>query len=338
MDLSEAAETLYGLPRADFTPARDEQVRAARAAGDRELATAIGKLRRPTVAAWLANQLAREQPDAIADLADLGDALRTAHHELDGAALRELSQRRHALVNELLGSIRELGRDAGQPVNEPAVRELEEMFTAALAAPEAARAAASGRLASTKDVADPDALNWPGADPGATPKPAQPRAPRLRSAPARAATKETPKPASGSDAEASDESPGSDASRGTDASPGAGRAPRPDSTKIDPAVARARMNAAAELDRLTAAADQAESAADETERELETAAETEKAAHRRVAELRTELTAAEQHEQRSREAARTARRAAEDAVRALRDARRRQEIAAQRLAALSDRP
>lgn len=319
MDLSEAAEALYGLPRVDFTPARDEQVRAARAAGDRALAAAIGKLRRPTVAAWLANSLAREQPDAVADLFDLGEALRAAHRDLDGAALRELSQRRHALVNELLGSIKEIGRDAGQPVNEPALRELEEMYTAALASPEAGQVAASGRLAATKDVADPAALSWPGVDPDATPRPARPRTarpPRLRPAPNRAATAPAPEPVA--------EPAGH---------PGSGhRAEAPP----DPALARARMKARAELDRLTRSCEQAETTLAEARQGSEATARAEDAAHRRVAALRAELTVAEREEQRGRESARAARRAADDADRALREARRRQEIAEQRLAALGE--
>jgi hypothetical protein len=296
VDLGEVAEALYGLPRADFTAARDEQVRAARAAGDKELAARIGKLRRPTVAGWLVNQLARDRPDSVVELAELGAALRTAHENLDGGALRSLSQSRHQLVNELLGVTRELGAEAGQPVGDPVARELEEMFTAALGSAEAARALAGGRVAATKDVADPGSVTWPGVDPGALPEPARPRAPRTPEPVAR------PEPAAG---------------------------PGP-----DPALERARMKARAELDRLTQARDQAESDVTETRRESEDAARAEDAAHRRVAELRAELTVAERDEQRSRESARAARRAAEDADRALRDTRRRQEIAEQRLTAL----
>ncbi len=49
--LAEAADELYALPPGDFRAARDERADEARAAGDKELAAAIRKLRRPTVSA-----------------------------------------------------------------------------------------------------------------------------------------------------------------------------------------------------------------------------------------------------------------------------------------------
>jgi len=50
-DLAAAAEELYALSPGDFTAARDEKVAQARTAGDRDLARAIGALRRPVVSA-----------------------------------------------------------------------------------------------------------------------------------------------------------------------------------------------------------------------------------------------------------------------------------------------
>ena len=64
-DLDAAADELYGLHRDAFVPRRTELVRAARAVGDKEAATAIGALRKPSVAARLANALARDHPDEV---------------------------------------------------------------------------------------------------------------------------------------------------------------------------------------------------------------------------------------------------------------------------------
>ena len=41
-------------------------------------------LRKPTLAAWLANQLVGTDPDQVNDLTELGDQLREAHLSADG--------------------------------------------------------------------------------------------------------------------------------------------------------------------------------------------------------------------------------------------------------------
>ena len=70
--LDQAAEELYGLAPEEFTAARDEQVRAARTAGNRRLAAALGRLRRPTVSAYILNLLVRAQPEVAEQLVALG--------------------------------------------------------------------------------------------------------------------------------------------------------------------------------------------------------------------------------------------------------------------------
>lgn len=146
VDVDAVADELYALPREEFTATRDARAKAALAAGDRDLATAIGKLRKPTSTAWVANLLARTYPGEVHDLIELGEALREAHTSLDGATLQELSRQRHQVVHVLVQRARALGRDAGKPVNEAVTRELEETITAALADPDAARLLAAGRL------------------------------------------------------------------------------------------------------------------------------------------------------------------------------------------------
>ncbi|MDQ6782683.1 MAG: hypothetical protein M3063_04420, partial [Actinomycetota bacterium] len=76
MDLDVVANELYGLTPSTFTAARDDKAVALRRSGDRELATAIKKLRRPTTGAWLTNLLVRERHDAVLQLLELGAATR----------------------------------------------------------------------------------------------------------------------------------------------------------------------------------------------------------------------------------------------------------------------
>lgn len=164
-DLEEAADELYGGARDDFTPRRKELAKAAKAAGDAKLAAAIEKLAKPTTSAWLANQLARDPDADVEELASLGDAFRQAHADLAGEDLRALSQKRNKLVHTLVKQAGEL-----QPLTEAVTRELEEIFTTAIADPEVARVVLAGRLASAKDLAAAAAA-WPGSDVTIAPRP-----------------------------------------------------------------------------------------------------------------------------------------------------------------------
>ncbi|UWP79547.1 hypothetical protein Dfulv_30820 [Dactylosporangium fulvum] len=140
------ATELYGLPPQDFTATRNERARQARQAGDRDLAEAIGGLAKPNLAAWLVNQMAREYPQEIEALTELGASLRGATASLDAEQLRELSGQQHRVLYQLLQQARSLGRAAGHPVSDAVARGVEETLHAALADPDAAEQVRAGRL------------------------------------------------------------------------------------------------------------------------------------------------------------------------------------------------
>ncbi|MER6452779.1 hypothetical protein ABT270_09140 [Streptomyces sp900105245] len=152
MDLDAVADELYGLAPGVFTAARDERARAARAAGDRELAEEIRRLRRPTLSAW-ANVLVREQPDEVQRLVHLGEMLRRAHQDLDGGQLRELSAQQHQVTRALARQAGQLTARAGQPVSDDTRQEVQDTLHAVLADADAARQWAKGRL--TKPLSAP---------------------------------------------------------------------------------------------------------------------------------------------------------------------------------------
>ncbi|MYT28652.1 MULTISPECIES: hypothetical protein [unclassified Streptomyces] len=147
MDLDTVADELYALPPDEFTAVRDERALAARAAGDRELSDRIRQLRRPTLAAWAGNLLARDPGRDRTRLLRLGEELRQAHQELDGRRLRELSGQQHEVVAALTGQARRLTARAGHPLGPNAERELEGTLRAVLADRQAAQDWAGGRLA-----------------------------------------------------------------------------------------------------------------------------------------------------------------------------------------------
>ncbi|MGA5206480.1 hypothetical protein [Streptomyces variegatus] len=166
MGYDSVADELYALRPEEFTAARASAMASARTAGDRELAERIRTLRKPSLAAWVSNLLVRTSPGEVEPLLRLGEGLRQAHQDLDGAQLRELSRRQHALIRALSLQARQLAKEAGHPIGESVQREVEETLHAVLADPEAARAWAGGRLARPLSAA----VGFPAVAEGARPR------------------------------------------------------------------------------------------------------------------------------------------------------------------------
>lgn len=147
-DLDVAADELYAAPPEEFVGRRTALVKRARQDRDRALATAIGALRKPTRTAWLVNLLAREAPADVAALLQLGESLRTAQAERDGAALRRLSTERRRSIDALTRRAAELAREHGHEASESTTAEVASTLQAALGEPEVAEQVRRGRLAS----------------------------------------------------------------------------------------------------------------------------------------------------------------------------------------------
>ncbi|MET8836394.1 hypothetical protein ABZV78_21070 [Micromonospora sp. NPDC004540] len=141
-------QRLYATPPDRFVAARDAAVNEARRAGDPKAAREIGKLRRPTVAAWLVNLLAIRRPELVADLAQLAESLRSAQRELRGGRLRELSAQRRAVVGALVAEVRKLAatEPGAPPVAKLPLGEVEATLNAALSDTEVAEQVRAGRL------------------------------------------------------------------------------------------------------------------------------------------------------------------------------------------------
>ena len=146
-DLHEVAAELYGLRPDRFTAARTSSSLRARDAGDKELAAAIKALRRPAVAAYVVNLLARERAELVVQVVELGEALREAQSNLQGDALRELSRQRRQLVAAVANEARALAAASGQNVTDSVIRQVEDTLNAAMTDREAADAVSSGLLA-----------------------------------------------------------------------------------------------------------------------------------------------------------------------------------------------
>ncbi|MFC0624510.1 hypothetical protein [Kribbella deserti] len=148
MDFDEAATELYGVPAADFISKRNELAKQLKADGDAAGSARLKALRKPTVAAWVANLVAREKPDELDDLLALGDELREATADLDGERLRELTPRRHQQIDVLAKAAQKLAADAGIKISADVGQKLRETLDAALIDPAAGEALRDARLSS----------------------------------------------------------------------------------------------------------------------------------------------------------------------------------------------
>jgi hypothetical protein len=180
-----AADQLYAADPAEFTDRRSDLVGQARADGDQAAARAIGALRRPTRAAWVVNQLARADPDAVARLSRLGDDLRAAESALDGGKLRELSQTRRKLLGQLTRQALDGARVTDPP--DALQQEVTGTLSAALADPQVAARVGQGQLAKSVQPAgfgfglaagDDDDDDEPSAPPAPSPRAAPSPRPR----------------------------------------------------------------------------------------------------------------------------------------------------------------
>jgi hypothetical protein len=146
-----ALDRLYSLDPGEFVAARDALARDLRQAGRREVAAEVRRLRRPTLAAWAVDQLARRQPSSVEALLAAGDRLRRAQEEVlaggDRAALQRASEERRQLIVRLTGEALDLLRQRGREDPETHRADVEATLSAAALDPEVADLLRRGRVA-----------------------------------------------------------------------------------------------------------------------------------------------------------------------------------------------
>jgi len=145
--VSDPIDPLYALPVREFTAARDRLAATLAASKERDRAREVKALRRPTVAAWVVNQLARRHRPLIERLIDAGEALRRVQQGVvrgSGAGdLRDASKRRQevlAQLHRLAGSILAESGAAGD------LDDILATLEAASVDPRAAEVVTTGRL------------------------------------------------------------------------------------------------------------------------------------------------------------------------------------------------
>jgi hypothetical protein len=114
-------DQLWTLPLEDFTRARDDLAKRAKEEGDPDAAKEIRALRKPSLAAWTVNRLARERAADVAKLLKAGEDLRRAQAEaLAGGgrdALRAATALRRRAVDQLVDAAAQVLTSAGHPAS-----------------------------------------------------------------------------------------------------------------------------------------------------------------------------------------------------------------------------
>jgi hypothetical protein len=151
----QAADELYGLPPGEFTRARDARAKEVRTDGDREAADAIKGLRKPTVAAWALNQLARRRAKDVKRLVKAGEELRAAQQELlaggDRGAFQAVAAKERELVADLSSDATAMASEAGERGSGLQEKIAETLHAAALDE-EAAEELSAGRLVREREA------------------------------------------------------------------------------------------------------------------------------------------------------------------------------------------
>lgn len=114
--LDREIDRLYGLPLGEFTKERDALARRLRAEGKRDEAAEIGALRKPVLAAWVVNRLARERRDDVRALVDAAEGIRKGKADAD--------ERFRAAADDLVRAGRDLLAAEGRKATDAVVRDV----------------------------------------------------------------------------------------------------------------------------------------------------------------------------------------------------------------------
>ena len=148
INLDKEIDRLYGLPLDRFTEARDTRVKELRSGGEREAADHLKQARKPTAAAWVANQLARSERMNVRALLTAGEQLREGQAALMTGGKPDELRRAEESERRALTALLDAGREITD--GDATLRKLESTLRAAAIDPEARELLERGRL--TKEL------------------------------------------------------------------------------------------------------------------------------------------------------------------------------------------
>ncbi|MCW2962755.1 MAG: hypothetical protein JWO17_7 [Actinomycetia bacterium] len=132
-DLDRELDALYNLPLEEFTKARNDLVSRLRKAHQSEAAAEVRVLKKPSLVAWAANRLARDEPKLTAALLEAGEHLReTQQRALAGNAKPEEVADAAAVERETIRALLTAARaEFGDRATSPLLDKLSQTLRAA---------------------------------------------------------------------------------------------------------------------------------------------------------------------------------------------------------------
>lgn len=148
---------LLSVPPDEFVSARTARVKELKSAGEKDLAAAVGKLRKPSRGVWVVGEVARRDPELAAEVVDAAEGAETAMSGLTPGSgppdLRSALEELRTAVGRAASAGAAVDRATDRPAVELALREI-------LSDPGARRAWAGGWLLvmPSESSAPPDEL------------------------------------------------------------------------------------------------------------------------------------------------------------------------------------
>lgn len=167
-------DELFTVRPHEFVARRDELVRELRGEGRREEASEVKGLRRPPVAVWAANQVARRRPDEVRGLVEAAAALPAAQEALlagDRGRFREAVDRHRSAVSRLAAAGAAIVEEE-QVASGDHRRQVADVLEAASTIDAAARQLLVGRLEDRPRALGDAPTGLDLADPSEAPRPA----------------------------------------------------------------------------------------------------------------------------------------------------------------------
>lgn len=135
-DLEQSIDRLYGLPLDKFTSERNKLAGRLGKEGKKQDAEQVKSLKKPTLAAWAGNQLARKERMKIRALTEAAEQVRKAQAKLlEGSSpqvLKEADERLSKVTADLRGAAGALLARAGHPPSDALLDRVRQTLRAAV--------------------------------------------------------------------------------------------------------------------------------------------------------------------------------------------------------------
>jgi hypothetical protein len=169
--LDEATDHLYSVDLEAFVLERTRLAHELRDAGDRSAAEQVAKLKKPTVAAWALNQLARRRRRDVDLLLDAGHRLRQAQEGVVSGADREVFEKAQKTQRDALRRLTQQASQLLGGASSQALSQISGTLRAAAVSEEGRELLARGRFTTPLEAEGFDVFGaLPASPAGARPK------------------------------------------------------------------------------------------------------------------------------------------------------------------------